>query len=403
MPRSLAIAGQFRPTQMVGGVASHFQNLCRGIEQVASVDERFRGLTVEVFHGAAGVPYRSPHFAYRQVGGRLGRFAADARVGLFCTAPFDATLFTNYFRPPVVRSRRSVAVFHDLLDKHFPHLSSWRRRAWLDAAQRYALHRCDRVITISQTVREDVLRAYGERWASKITAVWNPVAFERLDGADEQRVTNGRPYILGVAVDRPFKNLHTLIRAFDALRDRCPDHLLVLVGELRSRRPKGRIHATDVTAKMPPTVDLVRELGLQDRVIITGFVSDSELGALYRGASLFVMPSLFEGFGMPPIEALALGVPTLVSGIPALREVTLGAAQYLDDAQDVEAMREMIAHMAERVDDYRPSAETVATIRRVFAPATIAAQYLEVLFNEPPRPRAEFAAVSTPGVVAATE
>jgi glycosyltransferase involved in cell wall biosynthesis len=188
-----------------------------------------------------------------------------------------------------------------------------------------------------------------------------------------------------VAVDRPFKNLYTLIRAYDAVRVRYPDHCLVLVGELRSRRPQGRIHDKQVASAMPATVDLVRELGLGDRVVITGFVSDAELGALYRGASLFVMPSLFEGFGMPPIEALALGAPTLVSGIPVLREVTLGAAQYLDDPQDAGAMSERIMHILERVDAYRPSPETIAEIRRTFAPETIAVQYLETLFDLPPR------------------
>ena len=385
MSKSLAISAQLRPTQMVGGVASHFQNVCRGIEQVIHSDDRWRDLRVEVYHGPAGVPYRSPLFGYHQTSHRLGRFAAETRFGLTRARDFDATLFTNYFRPPAVRSARSVAVIHDLLDKHFPDLSTWPRRAWLDWAQRQTLRRCDRVITISQTVRDDVLRHYGPQWASKVTPIWNPIAFERLEGDHSQSFTGGRPYVLAVAVDRPFKNLYTLIRAFDAARHRLPEHCLVLVGELRSRRPKSRIHARHVASSMPSTVDLVRELGLQDRVIVTGFVSDAELGALYRGASLFVMPSLFEGFGMPPIESLALGVPTLVSGIPVLREVTLGAAQYLEHPESVEEMSAAMVDMLEHVDDYRPSTALRADIRRRFAPATIAAQYLAAIFDEPLR------------------
>jgi glycosyltransferase involved in cell wall biosynthesis len=385
MPKTLAIAGQLRPTQMVGGVASHLQNLCRGIEEVIADDERFADVTVDVFHGPAGTPYRTRHFSYHAMSHRCGRFAADAWFGMTAAKDFDATLFTNYFRPPIVRSGRSVCVIHDLLDKHFPELSSWARRVWLDRAQRYALSRCDRVIAISQAVRDDILRAYGARLADKVTAIWNPIAFERLDGVDEQRFTNGKPFVLGVAVDRPSKNLYTLIRAFEKLSRRDADHLLVLVGELRSRRPQSRIHSRRVASTMPPTVDLVRELGVEDRVIITGFVSDAELGALYRGASLFVMPSIFEGFGMPPIEALAMGVPTLVSGIAVLREITLGAAEYLDDPRDADAMAERMYQMLSLGDAMRPAADVVSAIRRTFAPATVATRYLEALFDLPAR------------------
>ena len=88
---------------------------------------------------------------------------------------------------------------------------------------------------------------------------------------------------------------------------------------------------------MPSTVDLVADLGLSEHVRVTGFVSDRELGALYRGATMCVLPSLFEGFGMPAVESLAMGKPTLTSGLPVLREVTLELAQYLDDPTDVGA------------------------------------------------------------------
>jgi glycosyltransferase involved in cell wall biosynthesis len=158
---------------------------------------------------------------------------------------------------------------------------------------------------------------------------------------------------------------------------------LVLAGELRSRRPKGRIHAKSVAAAAPPTVDLVGQLGLEDHVTITGFVSDQELGALYRGAEAFVLPSLFEGFGMPAVESLALGTPTIVSDIPVLREATLDLARYLGQPRDPAAVAEVVAAILENPAAARPSAESMAKIRRQFSPAAIAVQYLETLFGEP--------------------
>jgi glycosyltransferase involved in cell wall biosynthesis len=368
---------------MVGGIASHFQNLCRGIEEVSASDARFRDLEVDVFHGPAGVPYRSNRFSYQELGRGFGRFGADARFGLLHSGRYDAALFPNYFRPPIVRAGRSVVVIHDLLYKHMPELVSWQKRAWLDWAERYALRHCDQVIAISETVRQDLLTWFGQQWANKVRALGNPIAFERLDGDATSSVAGGRPYLLAVAVDRPFKNLHTLIHAFARLRPRFPEHRLVLAGELRSRRPKGRIHAKSVAAAAPPTVDLVGQLGLEDHVTITGIVSDQELGALYRGAEAFVLPSLFEGFGMPAVESLALGTPTIVSDIPVLREATLDLARYLGQPRDPAAVAEVVAAILENPAAARPSAESMAKIRRQFSPAAIAVQYLETLFGEP--------------------
>jgi glycosyltransferase involved in cell wall biosynthesis len=132
---------------------------------------------------------------------------------------------------------------------------------------------------------------------------------------------------------------------------------------------------------MPATVDVVRDLGLVDYVHVTGFVTDQQLGALYRGATMCVMPSLFEGFGMPAVESMMMGKPTLVSGLPVLREVTLNSAQYFDDPTSADAMCEKVVEILASPGHYTPSAELVAQLRNTFAPQTIARRYLEVLTN----------------------
>ena len=219
MSRTLAISGRFRPTQLVGGLASYFQNLNRGFAEAIAQDDRFRDVEATVFHGSAGVPHRSAGLRYREDGDFGGRFVRDALLGAVASRNFDALFLPNYYTPPVVRSKRVVAVIHDLLDKNMPHMRSWRSRKWLDVAERHTLRRCDAVVTISQSVRADVLRWFGSKWESKVHAIWNPIAFERLDGDKRYVSPDGRPYLLGVAVDRPFKNLYTLIRAFAKFRE----------------------------------------------------------------------------------------------------------------------------------------------------------------------------------------
>ena len=243
------------------------------------------------------------------------------------------------------------------------------------------LRRCDAVVAISQTVKDDILTRYGTRWESRVHAIWNPVSLDRFASDAAYDVTSGRPYILCIAVDRPSKNLSTLIHAFARLRSKFPDHCLVLAGQLRSQNRAWRRTSTEIEEKLPSAVDLVRELGLGSHVITTGFIPDDQLGALYRGASAFVLPSLFEGFGMPAVESLALGVPTLVSDLPVLREVTLGRAQYVDNPRDENEMAERLVQMLNAGSDARPSTEFMAEIREKFAPVTIVRQYLNLLLG----------------------
>jgi glycosyltransferase involved in cell wall biosynthesis len=379
--KSLAVCGYFRQHQTKGGWASYFQNLLRGIHEVLERDDRYRDLQITLFHNPQCVPYRCDQFAYRPLKSRWGKFGADARFGLLASKRFDAAFFPSYFRPPIVRSRRSVAVFHDLLNKNFPELVSRRNRIWLSAAQRYALHRSDAIVTISAWVKQDVLHWFGERWAPKIHPIWVPIAFERLDGDAQSTIAGGRPYLLGVALDRPHKNLATLVRSFALLRARRPELALVLVGDLRSQRTNANVSAK-VNDEMPATVDIVRDLGLEEHVRITGFVSDEGLGALYRGAAAFILPSLFEGFGMPAVESMALGVPTIVSDIPVFREVTLGKAHYLPEPRNVDSVAVIIDQVLAQGDGARPTPATIAEVRRQFAPATIARRYLEILVGD---------------------
>lgn len=369
----------FRAVQLAGGGYSYFENLLRGLVALKTGPDGHDDFTLTVFHGRADFRWRDPQVDFRRISDRWGRFAAETRIGAFDSRAFDAILFRNYFTPPIVRARRSVTVIHDLQFRHMPEFVPTIKWHWLNACHRFTLSKSDAVVTISEVVRQDLLKWYGAKWADRVHVVHNPVALERFEGGGEQQFTKGRPYIMCVALDRPQKNLFTLIRAFHLLKDRFPDHLLVMAGELRLQPHENREKVATLADTMPSTSDLVDQLGLEDRVLVTGFISDAELGALYRGASAFVLPSLFEGFGMPAVEALGLGVPTLVSGIPVLREITFDQAHYVDDLQSPHEFADRLAGILQNEQASRPPADLVDKVRCHFSPRNIARKYLDLL------------------------
>jgi len=379
MTPSLGISGIFRQDQLAGGVYSYFENLLRGFGELRKDPQPSSNFNLNVFHGQATLPWKDDRFTFQKIQDRASRFIAEARLGLLESASLDAILFTNYFTPPIVRAKRTVTVIHDLQYLHMPEFTSFAKKLWLKKCHLHTLRTCDAVVTISEAVKKDLLKQYGSKWDDRIHTIWNPVSLERFRGTEEQHFTKGRPYVMSVAMDRPQKNLFTLIHAFDRLKHRFPDHCLVLAGQLRTLRKPGRDQSKEFAEKMPSTIDLVDSLGLQDRVRVTGFVSDQQLGALYRGASVFVLPSVFEGFGMPAVESLAMGAPTLISDLPVLREVTNNRAHYIENPRDADEMSDKIAAILNDVEGHRPSAELVEAIRHQFSPATIARQYLDQL------------------------
>jgi glycosyltransferase involved in cell wall biosynthesis len=137
------------------------------------------------------------------------------------------------------------------------------------------------------------------------------------------------PYILFVGTVEPRKNLVTLVRAFAAVVKDFP-HLLVLAGA------RGWMSE--------PVFAEIERQGLKDRVVHLGYVPAEDLPALMSGAEVFVYPSLGEGFGLPPLEAMACGVPVVCSNAPALPEV-VGDAAILVPPTDVAALEEAIMHL----------------------------------------------------------
>jgi len=185
----------------------------------------------------------------------------------------------------------------------------------------------DRVVTDSECSRRDIVE-HLKIPKERVAVAYPGVDRERFVPAPATRVDRGaRPYVLCVAGSDPTKNVETLIDAFGRLplpmRDR---HDLVLAGDFRRR---------------PELYERVRQAGIEKQTTFTGKVPDDHLIKLYQGATLFVFPSRYEGFGLPVLEAMACGCPVLSSNASSLPEVA-GDAAILLDPMDVEGFtREM--------------------------------------------------------------
>jgi glycosyltransferase involved in cell wall biosynthesis len=242
--------------------------------------------------------------------------------------------------PAGIRAATAVTV-HDLAFLHYPNQVTAKRYQYLKRMIRYSVGRADVVLVPSEATRTDVVEAFR---VDPDRVIVTPLGVDpRFKPASEAAVSVARklyvlqkPFILTVGTLEPRKNLPMLVRALAALRDQFP-HDLVLAG------PEGWL--------MDEIERTITETGIGDRVRRIGFVDDEALVALYSGADVVAIPSLYEGFGLPVLEAMASGAPVLTSNISSLPEVAGDAAVLVDpgtlDAV-VEGLRQVLASDALR-------------------------------------------------------
>jgi glycosyltransferase involved in cell wall biosynthesis len=230
-----------------------------------------------------------------------------------------------------VSGRPLVVTFHDVLALRFPELFTRRVAAYIRAASQRTASRAARITVPSEYTRSEMVELLDVDPARIV--VTSEGAHERFRPTprDERWLRErfgieGR-YVLSVGTLEPRKNLIAALRAFDRLDAGCT---LVLAGGSGWRNEA--LHA-----------EIARTRGT---VVVTGFVSDDELVRLYGAAACFVYPSLYEGFGLPPLEAMACGAPVVTSDTASLPEV-VGDAGLLVDPHDVDALAAAIASVLE--------------------------------------------------------
>ena len=258
------------------------------------------------------------------------------------TGPLDLFHSPDFTLPPLRRGTRSLLTVHDLSFIRTPETAAPGLRAYLNRAVPYSVARADHVLADSEATRQDLIALYRTPpdkvsvLYSAVDSRFRPVTSPSALSAMRARYDIGDgPYILSVGTIQPRKNYPRLIEALRRL-DR-PDLRLVIAGG------RGWLDS--------PLYDLVRSHKLEDRVKFLGFVADADLPALYSAASVFAFPSLYEGFGLPVLEAMACDVPVVTSRVSSLPEVA-GEAALLIDPLDVDdlaaALSRVLVDSAER-------------------------------------------------------
>ncbi len=256
--------------------------------------------------------------------------------------PLDVFLFPSVYTWFPVRGAPTVVGIHDVIAEEYPELTlpsrraraRWRLKRWL------AVRRAARVFSVSRSSAATVAATlglpetdvavvpeapdpvFGPRTASQIESVLAPLGLD-----------DGKRFLVYAGGISPHKDLGTLVGAYKRLGEPAP--LLVLVGALEDET---YMSAAGHVRRQ------ISELGLEDRVVLTGHVPDETLACLYAGAVAFVSPSLSEGFGLPAVEAARSRTAVVLSDIPAHRETLGDAARYFP-ASDPVSLADQLAEV----------------------------------------------------------
>ncbi|MHA6247677.1 glycosyltransferase family 4 protein [Pontibacter sp. CAU 1760] len=251
---------------------------------------------------------------------------------LFRKVPACDIFWSPHYNVPVLPlpARKRVVTIHDTYHLAYQHTLSHFKKAYARYFLRTAALRSNAVITVSQFSKAELMRYTGVSPAA-VSVIYNGIqaaTFNKSSTASAQENLQGRhpnlpkqPFLLFVGNVKPHKNLLTLLRAYaQVIKSQDIPHHLLIVGQQDGF----------ITGDQAVGAYLREHPTLQERVHFTGYVDDQDLPLLYNAASLFVFPSLYEGFGLPPLEAMACGCPVIASNAASMPEVCGQAALYFD-------------------------------------------------------------------------
>lgn len=232
----------------------------------------------------------------------------------------DVFFSPHFFLTSLSSACKRVTTFHDLSYIHYPELFLLRQRIWhnFEMNPSWQSRFSDKIISVSQSTKNDLVKIYGIDPA-KIEVIYSGISQEMKRPSEEElsrfKIKNNLPnnFILFLGKLEPRKNIAGLIRAFNVVKSggKFPDLKLVIIGS------KGWLYD-----------DIFKEIqnsNYRDDILLKSFIPDQERKFYYSLAEVFVYPSLFEGFGFPPLEAMACGTPVIVSNGSSLPEIVANA------------------------------------------------------------------------------
>ena len=307
-----------------GGIGRYVRELFRHLGTEAAAGDAVEGFCFDFHRRWRGMPWAAGGRvrACRWMPGRIAqaawkrihapsfdRFAGDA----------DVYHFPNFVRPPLGKGKRSVVTIHDLSFLRMPETTEKKNLAWLTAEIQRTADTADAILTDSRFSAGEIHDLLGVE-PERIHPVWlgldsfPPPPPEAEAAALRRGLGLERPYLLMVGTLEPRKNIPFLVKVFEELRDFDGD--LALVGSL-GWKTEGILSAIESSPR-------------RDRIRRLGGIRDDQLAAVYAGASVFVYPTRYEGFGFPPLEAMARGVPVVSARNSSLPEVLGDAPRWVD-------------------------------------------------------------------------
>lgn len=269
----------------------------------------------------ADLPLPSRYFQYRIVKGNFLWSQLFLPLFLFLKRDIDLFFSPAHYAPrfcPVP----TVVTIHDLSYFYYPDEFLKKDLYQLQHWTQYSIKKASKIIAVSQTTKKDLMKFY-HLPSEKIEVIYN--GFQQ--STTNHTTIGSKPYILYIGTIQPRKNLATLINAFRLLIKDKPEYSLVIVGK------KGWLYEKIFYQ--------VKTLNLQKKVHFTGYVSDEEKAGLYTHASIFILPSLYEGFGIPLLEAMSFGCPVIASHASSLSEIGDDACLYFDPNNPKELKEKM--------------------------------------------------------------